>query len=257
MTRAATLERSESLLPTPDGYFQQATLPLPSLVMLLPLIFIYELGTQYFTTAAVHGQEQQIIAFSKMQQFFSLFGATGRHMPGMAIVGMLLGWHVARKNPWNVEILTVAGMVFESVLLGLPLLILAYLVNHYFPLIGLRAAGSPPLFGQSAMSDRLIMDIGAGVYEEFLFRLILFMGLSFLLNDILGLRDRAAYLLMVVTSGLLFSLYHYWSPTEHFVFRIFAFRALAGIYFGVIFIVRGFGITCGSHCAYDIIITLC
>ncbi|HET6249434.1 MAG TPA: CPBP family intramembrane glutamic endopeptidase [Tepidisphaeraceae bacterium] len=255
MTRAAGLERSESLLPTPDGYLQQATLPLPALVVLLPLILIYEVGTQYLTTAALHGQEQQIIAFSKMQQFFRLFGATGRHMPAMAVVGMLLGWHIARKDVWKVNLSTMGGMIVESVVLGLPLLLLAYLVNHYFPLIGLQAAEGWPKMDRSTL-DRLIMDVGAGVYEEFVFRLALFALLSFILKDLFRFRDRASYPLMVLISGLLFSLYHYWSPTEHFVFRIFAFRMLAGIYFSVIFMFRGFGVTALSHCSYDVVITL-
>ena len=38
MTRGATLEYSESLLPTPAGYARKATLPWASLVFLLPLI---------------------------------------------------------------------------------------------------------------------------------------------------------------------------------------------------------------------------
>ena len=78
--------------------FKQATLPLPAWYLLLPLILAYEVGTQYFTTAAQHGQEQQIIAFSKMQEFFQLFGAPGRHMPALAVVAMLLAWHIARNR---------------------------------------------------------------------------------------------------------------------------------------------------------------
>jgi hypothetical protein len=44
-------------------------------------------------------------------------------------------------------------------------------------------------------------------------------------------------LLIVVISALLFAAYHYWSPTEQFDSRIFAFRTVAGIYFGAIFYV--------------------
>jgi hypothetical protein len=257
MTRAAVLESAESLLPTPSGYIQKATLPLPSLIFLLPLMIVYEVGTGYFTTAAQHGKEQQIIAFSKMQQFFNLFGATGAYMPAAALAVMLLFWHVARKDPWKVDFKTVGGMILESAVLGLPLLLLAFLVNRWFPLIGLRAMATPTLFTQTSIGDRLIMDVGAGVYEEFLFRLVLFTVLSLIFKDILRMGDRWVFPLMVAISAILFSLYHYWSPSEHFVFRIFAFRALAGIYFGVIFMFRGFGVTAGSHCAYDIIITLC
>ena len=101
------------------------------------------------------------------------------------------------------------------------------------------------------------MDLGAGVYEEFVFRLVLFTFVSLLFRDLLKLRDRTVYVLMVLMSAILFAAYHYWSPAEHFSGRIFAFRTLAGIYFGVIFMCRGFGITAFSHCAYDVIITLC
>lgn len=257
MTQAATLARSESLLPTPSGYLQKATLPLPSLVLLMPLIIIYEIGTQYFTTAARHGHDQQIIAFSKMEEFFRLFGANGRHMPALAVMGMLLGWHIARQDSWKIQLETVLGMAAESVLLGLPLLLLAFMINRFFPLIGLQANASVSLAAQSPISDRLIMDLGAGVYEEFVFRLVLFTLFSLLLKDVLKMRDRWVYVLMVVLSAILFSAYHYWSPTEHFASRVFTFRTLAGIYFGAIFMCRGFGVTAGSHCAYDIIITLC
>jgi hypothetical protein len=250
------LEYSESLLPTPAGYAKRATLPLASLVFLLPLIVVYEVGTLYFTTAAREGKDQEIIAFSKMGEFFRLFGAPGRHLPALAVIVVLICSHVFRRDGWAVHWKTIVGMIFESVVLGLPLLGMAFVINKYMPVIGLSAMKPTGDAGQSSMMDRLIMDIGAGVYEEFVFRLALFAILSALLSDVMKLRDRQAYLLMVVISAVLFSAYHYWSPTEHFSLRVFAFRTVAGIYFGMIFLFRGYGITAGSHCAYDAIITL-
>lgn len=254
MTRCAA--PAESLLPTAGGYVRRATLPLPSLVFLLPMIVIYEVGTRYFTTAARLGEDQQIVAFSKMQEFFDLFGATARHMPALAVVGILLAWHIARNDVWQVKLSTVVGMFFESIVLSLPLLLLAFAVNRYFPEVGLSAqsADSGPL--HSAMQDRIIMDLGAGVYEEFVFRFVLFTLLSLVLKDVLKLHGILAYGLMMLGSGLIFAAYHYCSPTEHFILRIFAFRALAGVYFGAIFLLRGFGITAFSHSAYDLIVTL-
>lgn len=254
MTRAATAEPADFFLPLPPGYIRQATLPLASLVFLFPFIAIYEVGTRYLTTAAQQGREQQIVAFSKMAEFFRLFGANGKHMPAFAVVGMLLVWHIARKDAWRVQIRTIAGMTVESIAFGLPLLLLAFLVNRYLPVLGLQATEVSP--NRGSFSDRFIMDIGAGVYEEFVFRFLLFTFFSLILKDLLKLKDRTVYLVMVLGSGLLFSLYHYWSPSEYFVSRIFAFRTLAGIYFGLIFMCRGFGVTAGCHCAYDIIVTL-
>ncbi|MDB5356450.1 MAG: Abortive infection protein [Phycisphaerales bacterium] len=258
MTRAAVAGNGgESILLTPPGYLRRATLPLPSLVLLLPMVVMYEVGTRYLTTAARHGHDQQIIAFSKLQEFFHLFGATGRHLPALAVVAILLAWHIARNDTWQVELATVIGMVAESIMLSLPVLLLGFAINRYLTLAGVSPApGSAITSVADGVRDRLIMDLGAGIYEEFLFRLVLFTLFSMIFKDLLKLQTGLVYLLMVVISGVLFSAYHYWNPTERLVWRIFAFRALAGIYFGIIFLFRGFGITAASHTFYDIIVTL-
>jgi len=36
----------------------------------------------------------------------------------------------------------------------------------------------------------------------------------------------------------------------------FGFRTIAGIYFAVLFAIRGFGVTAGTHAFYDIIATI-
>jgi membrane protease YdiL (CAAX protease family) len=77
--------------------------------------------------------------------------------------------------------------------------------------------------------------------------------LSFVFIDLMGMKRGWAGLLMVVSSSLLFSLYHYLGH-EQFDLRTFAFRTAAGAYFGAVFIFRGFGITAGAHAAYDIYI---
>jgi len=82
------------------GYFQRAEAPLTSLLFLLPLIVIYELGTRYISYST-HTGEQRIIAYSLLQQFFALFGATGRYLPALAVVGILMTWHIARHDPWE------------------------------------------------------------------------------------------------------------------------------------------------------------
>jgi hypothetical protein len=89
------------------------------------------------------------------------------------------------------------------------------------------------------------------VYEELLFRLIAFTVMSFVFTDLLEIRKARAALLMVATSAILFSCYHYLG-SEPFRFWTFAFRTLAGVYFGAVFLCRGFGVTAGAHVAYDV-----
>ncbi|HEY2586925.1 MAG TPA: CPBP family intramembrane glutamic endopeptidase [Tepidisphaeraceae bacterium] len=225
-------------------YFHDSELPLTSLIFLLPLIVIYELGTQYFTTAAQHGHEQQIIAFVMMQRFFRLFGVHGQHLPAVAVVTILLCEHAFRNKRWQLNLGTLAGMAIESTLLALPLIAIARELSRYFPLVG----------SGGTRQDIVIMSLGAGVYEELVFRLILFSILSLALKDAMRLHSFWVHLGVVSISALAFSGYHYLSPLEHFQWRSFIFRTVAGAYFGVLFLLRGFGITAGSHAAYDVLI---
>lgn len=227
-----------------DGYWQQSELPWPSLVFLLPLIVVYEVGTLFFTEAARTGSDQQIIAFTLLRRFFDFCGAHGRHLPAFSVLVILLAWHIVRADPWTVRLRTLAGMVFESVTLVVPLLVMGFALSHYLPLGAIAGR----------TQDDLIFSIGAGIYEELVFRLILFTYLSLILRDAFQMSPMTCGLLMVVISAVLFSLYHYLSPYEGFQVHSFTFRTLAGIYFGVIFLTRGFGITAGVHAAYDVLI---
>jgi len=226
------------------GYVHESELPLTSLLFLLPLIATYEVGARYFTTAAQHGYEQQIIAFTMMQRFFRLFGVHGQHLPALAVCAILLSWHVARREKWHVNVATLVGMAVESLLLALPLIAISRELTRYLPLLATT----------STRQDTIIMSLGAGVYEELVFRLILFSLLSLFLKDVLRAKSGWVNLGIVLVSALAFSGYHYLSPAEHFNFRAFAFRTVAGAYFGAVFLLRGFGITAASHAAYDILI---
>jgi len=65
----------------------------------------------------------------------------------------------------------------------------------------------------------------------------------------------AALTAAVVISSVLFAAAHYWGPYAAAVdFRGFAFRALAGVVFAVLLVLRGMGITIGAHVAYDIVV---
>ncbi len=249
MSRAATA--GSTAIPSDDashaGYFTRSELPLTSLLFLLPLIVLYEVGTHFHWTDAPHGESQQIVAFILMRRFFSLFGAGGRHLPALAIVGILLAWHIARNDRWRLHPPTLLLMAAESFLLCLPLIALGSFI-YIIPHTAWNSFRVPE-------PGSVILRLGAGVYEELIFRLILFTLLSLLLRDVFRFPKRTAYLLLVVGSAILFAAYHYLG-SETFVFRTFAFRTLAGLYFGVMFLFRGFGITAGSHAAYDLVILL-
>lgn len=107
-----------------------------------------------------------------------------------------------------------------------------------------------------------ITAIGAGIYEELVFRLILICALMMLFQDMLRLHQKNSIVLSVLISAALFSAYHYIDfrtgelDGDPFELTSFAFRTMAGVYFAVLFAVRGFGIAAGTHAFYDIIATM-
>jgi len=98
--------------------------------------------------------------------------------------------------------------------------------------------------------------VGAGLYEETLFRLLLFSGLwaLFLLWD---MPSSMAFLLAALSSALAFAgAHHVGVHGEPFHPLVFFFRTMAGLYFGWVFHFRGFGIAVGAHAGYDVMVGL-
>jgi membrane protease YdiL (CAAX protease family) len=227
------------------GYLGRSARPLTSLVFLLPFIVLYELGTRFLLTDTVQGT-QHIVAFTMLRRFFALFGASGRHLPALAVVAILLAWHIARKDGWSIKLGTLVGMIVESIALAVPLMVFAVVLARLLPL-------SAPT-GES-LGQTLVLSLGAGVYEELVFRLMLCTGLALVLHNGFRIKAGTTLLLVVVLSAFLFSAYHYLG-NEAFNLRIFTFRMGAGVYFAALFVIRGFGVTAGSHMAYDMLIVI-
>jgi hypothetical protein len=239
--------RAPAQASTPAGarYLAESERPWVSLALVSPLILLYECyasgllgGPAATSSLRGHGH---ITAFVLIDELFALFGATGRHLPAVAVVGMLACAHLMRRDPWRVRPRTVAGMAAESLFWAAPLIVLGGALARLFPL------GVPPHIKQT-----IVLCAGAGLYEEMLFRLIGASALILILHQGFGWRMRVVQPVVILGLGLLFSLYHYLGPTEVFAWRSFAFRAAAGCYLGLVYALRGFGITAFSHAAYDV-----
>ena len=235
--------KRETTLPGPRDYWRESESPLASLIFLLPLILIYECGSGLLYTSGPDPRQVQVTAFLLIREFFELLGAHATHWPAISVGAMLLAWHLAIGDSWRIRLRTFWVMGAESVALALPLLLLGLVMPRSF-LASATGAGATRL---------AVIYCGAGVYEEFVFRLILIAFLSLILTDCFRLGAIWTGVLIVLTSGLLFSAYHYLSEYEPaFDMRTFVFRSVAGIYFSVLFLTRGFGITAASHTAYNL-----
>jgi len=102
-----------------------------------------------------------------------------------------------------------------------------------------------------------VMSLGAGFYEEVLFRAVLYGGgvtlLLFLFNITRAAQKFAFRLFWALAAAVAFSAWHHFgSMGEVFEFRTFSFRTICGLVFTVIYQFRGLAPAVWTHALYDL-----
>ncbi len=223
------------------AYLNESQKPWPSLLLVLPLVAIYETASRGMLGGVDYGPADQLVAFSLLRTGFVSLGAHGPMLPALALVACLLGWHIAKRDGWSVKVAHLGGMAMEGCLLALPLAALAIVTARIVPF----AAVSAPVPRMAVLS------VGAAVYEELIFRLVGFVLFSVLFTDLCRLGKLTGDVLTLVSTAALFAAYHYLG-NEAFSIGTCGFRFVAGLFLGILFHTRGFGVTAFCHAAYDI-----
>lgn len=238
--------REYDLSKDPEHYFNRSQRPLQSLIFLLPFLIVYEAGVLLMPVNQQVGHIQHILARSLLADLLGLFGAAGGYLPGLAVVIVLLSWHVARRDKWELDWRLNMAMGAESVALAVPLLMFALVWR------------SEPAWATTLMSPHIteagreiVYALGAGVYEELVFRLMGIAILHMILTDMIGLNAKTGAIIAIACSAGLFASYHF-TVVNPFTWVKFTFYSAAGVYLAVIYVLRGFGIVAASHACYDI-----
>jgi len=277
---------------TRDSYLERTSRPIYAIVFLLPFIIFYEIGTFGINTDILNQSQIRVVAFVWMQNLLESVGFGGKFAwvaPPVAVVVILLAMQITSRKQWRLWLGDILPMVVECVLLAVPLIVLTLFLNSStgsesnigrFDNSAIRIQTEVPTNCSSvaynrlsstagradrnepnrAMLTNIVTGIGAGIYEELVFRLILICILMLLLQDVLRLNHKNSIVLSVLISAALFSAHHHIdffsgqpNAADPFNLKRFAFRTIAGIYFAVLFAFRGFGITAGTHAFYNII----
>lgn len=247
MTPESTMIAGEDC---PD-YWSEARQPLTNLLFLAPLLIAYEIGVLWI--GAGDADLLRNGADHWMRGGLSRLGL-GYHLllPGL-VVAALIVWHLVGKYPWRLSADTLVGMFAESLLFAFLLIVVGQLQDVVFQR-WLAATETPQLFMGMQSAANTISFLGAGIYEEVLFRLCL-LPLCYCFFVAARLSSNWAAALAIISTSLAFSIAHYVGPSsDPFTIFGFTFRALAGAFFAVLFWLRGFGITVGCHAAYDVLV---
>ncbi|MDX2061702.1 MAG: CPBP family glutamic-type intramembrane protease [Bacteroidia bacterium] len=169
--------------------------------------------------------------------------------------------YLDRKNGLELKRGVFIGMFVESCVwaLGLFLLMPRFVFKLLNPNLSAAAPALQATEGHEsslALWEQIGLSFGAGFYEELFFRLLLvgvLMGLVKLFKG--DPKHPLPQFVIAVVAAMLFSAVHYLGPLgDTFTFYSFAYRALMGLLFSGLLLLRGFGITAWTHGLYDVLV---
>ncbi len=234
----------KSLDQHPAGYLYWSRDPAVGLFAVLPLWLGYELLRLIFVPDGVNGAEWMLLGlmyrlpWTAQMVLHCSFG----------VLVLFSALSIVRRDiPWlRVSLVSVLEGLVYALLLG-PL---AVILTGY----SLQVLAAVPQ--QHDLTAQLVASIGAGLFEEFVFRLLLLSLLCWLFMRCSKAFALPRYLglgLAVLLSALLFSLFHHVGQgVEHLDSKVFLFRTMAGVILGLLFIFRGIGICIYTHAIYDL-----
>ena len=228
-----------------NSYWLSTRSPLYSFLFTVPLFLIYEIGI--FLTSSDDMFVLRNGADALMRQILATFGITGLYWVGLIFfIGFIIAFILQRKYWEETQIHSdyFLLMMVESV--GWSVVIYFLMTNVY--LLLMNPTGS-------MLVQQVTLAVGAGIYEEFLFRVLLIAGISVILGFIFQWSDKTRnWAAMVIAAGIFSSFHFIGEYGDFFSFNIFMIRFLAGIALGTLYFLRGFGITAWSHAVYDLIV---
>lgn len=248
----------------PNSYAERTSRPIYALMYLLGFLVFYEIGSLMVQPETLWQSlaepQMRVVAFVWVQNILEYLGFSDRMTwvaAPLVVVVILLALQFTSKKSWRVNYGDFVPMTLECVGLSIPLIVLSLMLNRA------TEPGAAFMTDNPVAQHRLFVDIvtgiGAGIYEELVFRLVLIGLLMLFFQDLCGLASKQSIVLSVVISAILFSIHHhFFFANGHFykgdTFTIgkFVFRAMAGVYFAILYAVRGFGITAGAHAFYNI-----
>lgn len=230
-------------------YFRDTHTLLYSYLLALPLLLLYEILIFLSQPDPAHTVRISVDVWIR-----TLFTWLGTDVLSITLIlAALAGLVIVYRERDKLGTLRAgyfAGMLLEATAYALALAILiSSLVGGIMQV--LQTAG-----GVETLStlQQVALSMGAGLYEELFFRVLLVGGLFFVARRLLQKRW-VAFTLSVVLAALIFSGVHYVGALgDAFTLSSFLFRFLFGLSLNAIYLWRGFGVAAWTHAIYDIMV---
>jgi hypothetical protein len=236
-------------------YFENTRTHTYSLLFALPLLVLYEIGAMMIAGRAGGMRNGADVLLRTLLSAGGLNGTLAFTAVLAVGAAVIVGLEQKRKRV-PVRPAYFAGMLAESA--AYAVLFGGMIAAATQVLLGgmVRMAADQGSITKLPMLDGVVLSLGAGIYEELLFRVLLTGGLFALLVAI-GIRKTTSGVIAVVVSAFIFSAFHYIGPYAYpLELNSFTFRFLAGLAFSALYMIRGFGVAAWTHALYDVFLVL-
>ncbi len=230
-------------------YFSDTHSLLYSFLFSLPLFILYEA-----LIVISQPNADQLVRISVdiwMKTIFTLFGVNAISFSLLAVV--LLGFIIVYKERHRLKDLNFKyfpTLIIESIIYAIVFANISSLLTNLL----LNMAATDPI-DQLTYLQKLALSLGAGLYEELFFRVILVSLFIFIFNKLFKNQKWASVTAAVVLSAFLFSAVHYTgSMGDLFTLNSFTFRFIFGLILNAIYVARGFGVAAWTHALYDVMV---
>ena len=236
-------------MPTPttgwQAYHQATRSATYGFLSTLPLFALYE--TMIVLVNLDAARTVRVGAGVWIKELLTMTGASGGLILALLVVGGgLAAYLLDRHRDIPLRTRYFVGLVGESVVYAVLVALLVSLAVG-----ALFAAVLPP---EGALWTQVALSIGAGIYEELVFRVLLVGGLALLFRALME-SPVQAYVLAALLGAALFSGVHYVGPLgDPFALPSFTFRFLFGLALNALFLGRGFGVAAWTHALYDVMV---
>ncbi len=215
-----------------------------------PLLLLYETLILFVNRGSA--MQVRVGADVWVKTLLAAVGLTGTLALSVVVLvaGLLVvAWERRRRGPMPLYPRYFGWMVLESAAYAV---VLAFAVSTTVAMLFARiAAPAPP-----GVLANFALSLGAGLYEELVFRVLLVGGLAWLFRRLMG-QKTVAYLAAAVVGALAFSAVHYTGALgDAFTLPSFTFRFLFGLALNALFLLRGFGVAAWTHALYDVMIVV-
>ncbi len=222
------------------------------LLAITPLLILYESASEY-----IYRPSPGVVAAPEVRNSAEIlikrvlwFAQVRKNIFLWAVFAALLlwaFWQAKKQGNLDFKLVYFPYQIFESLVYAL---VFGFAISKLTTYLKLQA--NRPV--ENSLNMKMTLGLGAGIYEELLFRFLLVSALAFILQKILKTKPIYHNTLAILLAAVVFSLYHYWNNTEVLTTDSFLFRFYAGCILGALYILRGIGVSVYTHSFYDLLL---